>query len=237
MRTFVVGDIHGHVDPLRRLLGEIRPRARQGDSLVFIGDYIDRGPDSKGVIDLVIEQQSGAWDGPVVTLKGNHEAYMMDVCSTRPTYTVESWLKSMGGDETVMSYTQGELNIKKFMNVFPRSHLDWFVALKSWHEDENGIYVHAGLRPGERPEEADEETLLWIREEFLTSDYAWDKVVVFGHTPQYDQPVGLVMDLERLPWRPLIRNEKIGVDTGIAYGGFLTAVILPDREFVSVRGR
>src|SRR4051812_3774703 len=80
-RTFAVGDIHGNLEKLDALLPQLLERARPGDSLVFVGDYIDRGPDSRGVVERVIEMQEGAWLGPVITLKGNHEWMFLDYLS------------------------------------------------------------------------------------------------------------------------------------------------------------
>ena len=233
MRTFVIGDIHGHCFKLRRLLPQIRERAVSGDALVFLGDYIDRGPDSRGVIDLVLELSLGGWDGPVTTLRGNHELLMMDCLQKRPLYGLDAWLQN-GGTETIASYTGGNVS-RKWLQSVPPSHLELLENLKDWHEDENAIYVHAGLMPGERPEESDLDTLLWIRDEFINAEYDWGKVVVFGHTPQYEEPTTLILEPANLPWRPLNQPEKIGMDTGCAYGGPLSAVMLPEREFLSAR--
>jgi serine/threonine protein phosphatase 1 len=233
VRTFVIGDIHGHSQKLRKLLPQLRERTRSGDALVFLGDYVDRGPDSRGVIDMVLELMRGGWDGPVTALKGNHEEFMLDCMSRRPRYGPSVWTQN-GGLETVASYT-GEGWHKNWARLLPPDHVEFLENLKSWHEDENGIYVHAGFPPGVTPDQARDDDRLWIREEFIQSDYHWEKVVVFGHTPQYEQPATLVMDLDKLPWRPLDRPEKIGLDTGAAYGGPLSAVILPEREFLSSR--
>lgn len=233
MRTFVVGDIHGYASKLRKLLPLLKARAESGDALVFVGDYIDRGPDSRGVIDIVLELMTGGWDGPVTALMGNHEEIMLDSLQKRPKYGNDVWMQN-GGYDTIVSYTTGPVN-KQWLSAVPPSHLEFLRGLGRWHEDENGIYVHAGLPPGVEPEDADDDDRLWIRAPFIESDYAWDKVVVFGHTPQYDEPTTMIIDMEKLPWRPLDRPEKIGIDTGVAYGGLLSAVILPEREFVSVK--
>ena len=234
MRTFVVGDIHGHAGLLRDLLPQLREAAEPGDALVFVGDYVDRGPDSQGVIEQVLELIHDGWDGPVTTLKGNHEVLMLDFLAGSPVYEPEIWLHN-GGEETITSYTEEEMWTPEWADSLPRAHLDFLGGLQIWHEDENGIYVHAGIAPGKLPAESDEEELLWIREPFIHSNFAWDKVVVFGHTPQHERVLIPPWDRSKLPWRPLVRPEKIGIDTGAAYGGPLTAVLLPERRFFSAR--
>jgi len=233
VRTFVVGDIHGHSQKLRKLLPLLAEKAEPGDALVFVGDYIDRGPDSRGVVEMVLALMQGGWNGPVAALKGNHEEMMLDSLEKRPRYDPGVWLDN-GGEETIASYTGGMLP-RKWISAVPEAHMAFYRSLPLTHEDANGIYVHAGLRPGTPPAEADADDALWIRGPFIDADYRWDRVVVFGHTPQYEPSPTPVLDPTRLDWRPLNRPEKIGIDTGAAYGGSLTAVILPEREFVSVR--
>ena len=232
MRTFAVGDVHGNSRMLRELLAQIKARAEPGDALVFVGDYIDRGPDSRGVVDLVLGQIGGGWDGPVTALKGNHEELMLDSLQPRPRYDLEIWMQN-GGVEMIASYTPGGW-YPNWFRVLPPEHLDFFRNLKSWYRDENGIYVHAGLPPGVEPEDATDDDRLWIRGAFINSSWKWDRVVVFGHTPQYDQTSRFV-NPQKMPWRPLNQPEKIGIDTGAAFGGPRTAVLLPEREFFSVK--
>lgn len=188
---------------------------------------MDRGPDSRGVVDLVLAQRNGAWNGPVTILRGNHEELLLDFLRPDPVHEEGNWLMN-GGIDTIESYCAGR-PASEFRNRLPAEHLELFRAAALWHQDEHGIYVHAGLMPGVPPEETGADVLLWIREPFLSSRYAWPRVVVFGHTPQYERGPG-----GGLRWRPLNRPEKIGVDTGAAYGGPLTAVVLPEREFIAV---
>lgn len=244
MRTFVIGDIHGWAGSLEQLLTLLRPRAAGGDSLVFLGDYVDRGPASRQVVEQVLAERE-QWPGPVVTLKGNHEAMMLEALATwrdSPIAPYE-WLRGADGAATVLSYCES-ITMPAFEAALPAAHREFFETLALFHEDENGIYVHAGLEPGRAAADCGEETLLWIRDEFIDSDCDWGRPVVFGHTPQYELRVvgylpsrrrrGPAEPLRERAWGPLDRPEKIGLDTGRGWGGPLTAVILPEREFVSV---
>lgn len=234
-RTFAVGDIHGHAVLLDRLLLQLRERAEPGDRLVFIGDYIDRGPDSRGVIDRVMELRGGVWDGPVVTLRGNHEDMLLDEWRETRQYDLGLW-RVNGGRETLESYLEGVVVTLTTPSkpAIPAEHREFIGGTAYWFEDEHAYYVHAGFRPRTLPSEVDEFDLLWIRTDFIESDYAWDKPVVFGHTPMFE---GLMLGRGPVTnWQPLNRPEKIGIDTGVCYGGRLTAVMLPEREFFTVGG-
>jgi serine/threonine protein phosphatase 1 len=235
LRTFAVGDIHGWDERLEALLAQVRERGQAGDSLVFVGDYVDRGPHSRQVVDRVLRERR-RWPGPVVTLKGNHEAMMLTALRTWRDSSVAAWewMRVGDGRATIASYAD-VISMAAFEAALPADHAEFFERLALWHEDENGIYVHAGIPPGKQPRECSEEELLWIRERFIDSEYQWSKPVIFGHTPQFIGPPDQGLDLAQFRWRPLERPGKIGIDTGCAYGGPLTAVILPEREYVAAR--
>ncbi|MBN1142195.1 MAG: serine/threonine protein phosphatase [Deltaproteobacteria bacterium] len=206
-RLIAVGDIHGCLDSLRRLMAKIRPNA--SDRLVFLGDYVDRGPDSRGVIEFLIDFKNRF--PRTVFLKGNHEAMFIDFLSgkNRDLFLLNN------GAATLRQYdTGGELHI-------PASHWEFLSGLPLYHRCEDFIFVHAGLRPGVPLERQQEQDLLWIRGDFLYSDYDWGGVVVFGHTP-----------LDRV----LQDGNKLGLDTGAVYGRLLTACEVRQRTFWSVRG-
>lgn len=231
-RTFAIGDIHGDAHRLSQLLEQVNAHAEEGDTLVFIGDYVDRGSDSREVVEMVLQTRE-EWAGTVVCLRGNHEDMLLATLGEPAAreYDEGVW-EYNGGDETKLSYTSHYG--APWPECLPEAHRTFFRELQLWYEDEHGIYVHAGLEPGLPPEEVDAETMVWIRDEFILSEHDWGKPVVFGHTPQFEPADGLQSIAEIETWRPLDWPEKIGIDTGVCYGGQLSAVILPERTFLTV---
>jgi serine/threonine protein phosphatase 1 len=206
-RIFAIGDIHGCYDPLVRLLGRV-PIDWSRDRLVFMGDYIDRGPQSFEVIEHLIELQKRHPE--TVFLKGNHEQMLADYLSgkDRMTYLYN------GGQQTLDSYLRNSSAPGRY--PIPEAHLRFFESLQLMFETENYIFVHAGLRKGLPLENQRPEDLLWIRENFVDTRHSFGKRVVFGHTP-FDEP--------------RVEPNKIGIDTGAVYGNKLTCVQLPEEEF------
>ncbi len=205
-KIIAVGDIHGCLVKLEVLLSRL-PIDWTRDRLVFLGDYIDRGPDSSRVIDLVLELKKN-YGERVVCLKGNHEDMFLRYLHGEPD---SIWL-AVGGNATLKSYPE-----KDGMPIVPDEHMEFLSGLRLYLETPKYIFVHAGLRPGIPLEEQNEADLLSIRYTFIQSSYDWGKRIIFGHTPF---PV------------PLVEKNKIGIDTGAVYGGRLTALVLPDVEFI-----
>lgn len=210
-KTFIVGDIHGCRRLLERLLERIKWDP-QKHRLIFVGDYIDRGEDPKGVIELItgLRRQSGAVD----CLMGNHEHLLLEYLKTGD----PRLFLANGGRSTLESYGMGAST--PAAPLIPAHHLDFLGSLKPYLELEEYLVVHAGLRPGVDLTKQDPEDLLWIRDTFIQSDYDFGRIVVFGHTPFHE---------------PLVRSNKIGIDTGAVYGNKLTCLELPGRTFVSVQ--
>ncbi len=226
-RIYAIGDIHGRNDMLEELIWRISDdlNGAAGGQLIFLGDYVDRGGDSRGVITRLL---SLSRDWPeTVFLKGNHEEIMLEFLAEPE--DLPHWL-DWGGEETLESYDINPVGLPKaalaeqWLASAPKSHLDFLKSLKLTHIEGDYLFVHAGVRPGAPLEDQTEADLLWIRKRFHNAppEDRPDYVVVHGHTP--------VNKPEDAGWR-------IGVDTGACYGGMLTAVVLEGttRRFLSVK--
>lgn len=210
--TYAIGDIHGCADLLAKLLKKINPLTPD-DTLIFIGDYIDRGTNSKGVIDIILQLR--AEHDRVITLMGNHELMLLDAIRG---YGKIEYL-SMGGAATLKSYGIPPESINDLSALLPPSHFAFLQNLLPYWEDEEYIYVHAGLQPGVHLTQQSPEWLYWSRDAFINSTYDFGKKVIYGHTP-HD--------------KPQINANKIGIDTGAVYGGKLTCLVLPENRFIVV---
>jgi serine/threonine protein phosphatase 1 len=223
MRTLVIGDVHGKLALLNRLIEEINYQPGQ-DELIFIGDLVDRGEDSRGVVERAIELQREAPD-KVKVIKGNHEAMMLQALSRPEAEQSELWYYN-GGIETLQSYLGEDGNLD-----FPAEHYEFLSSLPTWYENEQAIYVHAALAETDdgsfhHPREsADSAELLWSRNRRFFSEYR-GKTVVFGHTI-----TGMIFGEREKVW---LRESLIGVDTGAYLTGTLSAIELPSRQVYSV---
>ncbi|OIP90893.1 MAG: metallophosphatase [Syntrophaceae bacterium CG2_30_49_12] len=205
-KIFAVGDIHSCLFKLKEMMTllKIDPVA---DTLVFVGDYIDRGPDACGVVDLILRIKRTV--NKVICLLGNHEQLFLDYYLEKINRKI---FLSNGGMSTLLSYGLNGTCDGNTTNI-PESHLQFFNSLYPYYETDDYIFVHAGLKPGIPLEQQDRDDILWIRNEFIASAYDFGKIVVFGHTPFSV---------------PLVGVNKIGIDTGAVYGGKLTCVELPE---------
>lgn len=205
-RTLIIGDIHGCLESLKRLMDRVKWQPDQ-DRLIFLGDYIDRGPDSKGVIDFLLQLMRESEN--VQCLMGNHESMFLDFLSgvDMSTFLIN------GGEDTLRSYYfDGE-------TVIPPEHIHFLKNLQILLELQDYCTVHAGLMPGLGIKDQSIDDMIWIREPFIYSKYDFGKKIIFGHTVFYD---------------PLVMDNKIGLDTGAVYGNKLTCLELPDLIFHSV---
>jgi serine/threonine protein phosphatase 1 len=208
-RIFVIGDIHGCFDKLCALMDKI-PLNFNRDQLIFIGDYVDRGSGSLEVVDYLIDLKKRV--PGTIFLKGNHEDMLQNYLdgSDRFTYLLN------GGQRTLDEYLNRPNNPGKY--PVPSAHLEFFDSLHLYYQTDDYIFVHAGLRKKVPLESQKKIDLLWIRDEFISTNFNFGKRVIFGHTPFKE---------------PLVQRNKIGIDTGAVYGNRLTCVQLPEIEFYS----
>lgn len=224
-RVYAIGDIHGRADLLRVLLGKIQSdvatRAPATDVLLFLGDYIDRGPDSPAVLDLVGHPPEGF---EAVRLLGNHESIMRDVLGG-DREQLETWL-SNGGDATLESYGIASDDLARLgpavTGKIPKAHLDLLDSLIDCHVEGDYFFAHAGVRPGVPLNAQTRESLVWVREIFLSSQDDFGKVIVHGHS------IG-----RQVTFRP----NRIGIDTGAYRYGVLSAVVLDGAEQTVLQAR
>ena len=227
VRIYAISDVHGCAHLLQQMFRVIdadvatsRPRHAIE---VFMGDYIDRGPDSRWTLDLLVER---ARRGNVVFLKGNHEAFLGDVI--RDPSRMTDWLK-VGGLQTLMSYglspspnpqeeEQHEL-VRELAAAMPPQHLEFLSRLRLTFTCGDFFFVHAGVRPGIPLPEQRETDLLWIRDEFLQSKKNFGKYVIHGHTP--------VRSAEILP-------NRANIDTGAYATGNLTLLYIQGTRLLAL---
>jgi calcineurin-like phosphoesterase family protein len=214
-RTFVVGDLHGCVDELNRLLDAIAPSA--ADTVICLGDYVDRGPSPKGVIDRLIQLQH---EGPqCVFLRGNHEDMFLAFLG-QPGLYGDAFLLN-GGAATLRSYGVEEPSAQLAAERLPPHHLDLLLSLRLYYQCGEFLCVHAGLAPDRALADQSAEDLLWIREEFVRAPHTFPFTVLFGHTPMREVFVDL-------PY-------KIGLDTGVVYWNKLSCLELEDQRLFQIR--
>jgi serine/threonine protein phosphatase 1 len=233
--VYAIGDIHGRYDLMKALLAQVvadfpvRAGGRR-PILIFLGDYVDRGPDSAKVVEALLWLRRRR-DLDVRLLKGNHEQAMLDFLEAPQ--AAAPWLR-FGGVETLLAYgvpppepDEGEAGLARarddLLERMPASHLRLLQGLELMLEVGDYVFVHAGVRPRTPLSAQSEDDLLWIRREFLEARGPFEKVVVHGHTWIGD--------------RPQVFDHRIGVDTGAFMTGALTAVRLQDGEIGILQAR
>lgn len=218
---YAIGDIHGHHDKLAQLVLDIEKDGGPEAQIVFLGDYADRGPDSRGVLALLSEGRKAGRNW--VFLKGNHdrmfEWFMEDAPRPDPHMMVElSWLHPrLGGDTTMASYGVDAGPRRRLRDVHtdaraavPADHVAFLRDLRLSYETDDLFFCHAGIRPNVPLDQQDEEDLVWIRQEFHTHTTPHPKLIVHGHTP-----VDTVMHY----------GNRVNLDTGAGYGKPLSAAV------------
>jgi serine/threonine protein phosphatase 1 len=216
MRIYAVGDVHGRDDLLAQMHAMIDADAAHAGGLqvaeVMLGDYIDRGPDSRAVVERLLDRKRIRH---VTTLRGNHESFLL--AAEREPRTFANWLEN-GGCDTLRSYgvdPDGADAAARFYDALPPAHLAFYRRTTLSLRCEDYLFVHAGIRPGRPLSAQSEHDLIWIRDAFLDSDADHGVCVVHGHTPG---PT------------PVVRPNRIGIDTKASESGILTCLVLEGTE-------
>ena len=229
--AYVVGDIHGHLKQLLNIQNKIQEDSNKTPGkklLIYLGDYIDRGVDSKDCINSLINFKPANFD--IVYLLGNHEQMLLDFISGK-NGSLYLWI-SNGGLETLQSYGQKMENYiddnlelsfdkkiyEKFINFLPQEHKNFFYKLKLNYQWGDYYFVHAGIDPGIPLNKQKKQTMLWTRDRsFLNSDKPFEKLIVHGHTPS----------------RKIIKkNNRICLDTGVFYTGILSCAKISNNNII-----
>ena len=211
-KIIAIGDVHGCATELRMLLNKLP--LTPDSTVIFLGDYVDRGPQSKQVIDTVLELSKSC---KVITLKGNHEALFLAFLRDPGSEAAGMFIYN-GGSATLHSYATNDREYR-----IPKSHREFLQNLQLYHETEDYVFVHAGLPrvPVEELSlEAHGHDFLWSRGPFLRSSYKWSKLVIHGHTP--------VKAVD-------FRTNRINIDTACVFDRTLTALELPEKRIYSVK--
>lgn len=209
MRTFAIGDVHGRLTLLVDLLAQI-DRAAIGapHRILCLGDYVDRGPASAGVVGLLRERQARIGRDRFVCLKGNHEDMLL---RARGGGSDEWHWWENGGLECLASYGV------RSAAAMPADDVAWIAECPTYFEDARRCFVHAGLNPERGRLDQTDDDRLWIRDPFLDGDHDFGRFVVHGHTPQTSG-------------RPDLHPHRVNLDTAAAFGGPLTAAVFEDSQ-------
>lgn len=218
---YAIGDIHGQREMLEHALDKIERDGGKDARVVFLGDYVDRGPDCKGVLDILIDGKAQGKDW--ITLMGNHDRmfamFMRDypVTDSRLLVGYDWFHDRIGGVETLASYGVEVTERSRIFQIhsaaretIPPSHTEFLNTLPTTHEEQGLLFVHAGIRPGIALQDQSEEDLVWIREEFLDDPRAHPWLVVHGHTPVK---------------RATHAGNHVNLDTGAGYGKPLSTAV------------
>lgn len=215
-RVYAIGDVHGCLDRLEAIhqliADDLAARPSAEVVLVHLGDYVDRGPDSAGVVARLLEG-SPLPGVPMINLMGNHEQMTLAALATGETEATDLWLANGGADSLFSWGVPRSAQPKEWASYLPKPHLLFLRDLAVRCEAGGYLFVHAGIRPGIPLERQSRHDLMWIREPFLSSKEPFGRVVVHGHTPRHE---------------PVIRSNRIGIDTGAVMGGVLTCAVLEE---------
>lgn len=249
-RTIAVGDLHGQMDQLLVLMERL-PALSGEDTILFIGDYLDRGPRSAEVVRFLREDLRSRTPAKIVALRGNHEdAWLNIIAGERSNFvlsanngclaTFRSYVEGPPADPGAFPTSLDEMEALISGSFFPAEVVSWMESLPFFHEDDHALYVHGGLpssdgvwmHPSQYP---DPRQLVWCRDNVFFSGYK-GKRVVFGHTPASHLPQHLSIHTPNDPSDVYISGNVIGIDTGCGRDGFLSAIELPSLTIYESKG-
>ena len=223
-RIYAIGDVHGCLDRLaavhEQIAEDLANRPVDISVLVHLGDYVDRGLDSAQVVDWL----SGGAPVPVeriVNLMGNHEDMMLQALTGTDKEANSTWLANGGADSLLSWEISRKVAPAEWAGLIPAEHQTFLRELKINFRFGQYFFVHAGIRPGVPLDKQEKQDMLWIREPFLSWKHSLDVVVVHGHTPRQE---------------PVVRLNRIGIDTGAVMGGTLTCVVLEEDRLGFILG-
>ncbi|MCV3269950.1 metallophosphoesterase family protein [Roseobacter sinensis] len=232
---YAIGDVHGRLDELQRVLALIETDGGPDAQVVLLGDYIDRGPDSRGVVQFLVDAQRAGRNW--ITLKGNHDRYLTrfldDMAVSDPAVPAGlTWFNPrLGGDKTMASYgvdasetSPLEPVLDAARNAVPQAHRDFLADLPVIHVTDDLVFAHAGIRPGVPLDQQVEDDLIWIRRDFIDDRTDHGRLVVHGHTS--------------VDW-PEHAGNRVNLDGGAGFFRPLHAAVFEGRQgwLLSERGR
>jgi serine/threonine protein phosphatase 1 len=223
LRVFAIGDVHGRLDLLQKMHRSIQAQNEKSPPfdwvIVHLGDYVDRGPDSKGVLDLLVSAQRKTHR--ILALAGNHDIGFLEFLATG---APDGIFAHNGGRQTALSYGVSidfadlrsiAAGRDALLHAVPSGHVDFLRGLKRSMAFGDFFFCHAGIRPGVELDDQDPEDLVWIRQQFLADPRLYSKVIIHGHTP--------VTGIE-------VRPNRINLDTGAVFSGRLSAIAIDAGE-------
>lgn len=223
MKTYAIGDLHGRFDLLCRAIALIeRDAGNDGGTLVVLGDFVDRGPQSRSIIDLLMAgPQSPNWRW--IVLQGNHEDIMLQTLANPERHL--RWWAGNGGVQTLQSY--GYVQGDKIVPLkVPTDHLDWLAALPVWHEDAHRIFVHAGVPPHQTLTEAKRETLQWM---LYPSDESYPDAEIHDDLPHCSGK-HVVHGHHQSEYHPLLKPHRTNLDSFAWLTGRLAIGVFSDDQ-------
>lgn len=223
-RVYAVGDVHGCLDKLasvhEQIAEDLASRPADQSVLVHLGDYIDRGLDSAQVVEWLRAGAPVPVDR-IVNLMGNHEDLMIQALAGTDKEANGNWLTNGGADSLLSWGINRKVPPEEWAALIPEEHQAFLRGLDTRFAAGGYLFVHAGIRPGVPLDKQDKQDMLWIREPFLSWKPAFEAVVVHGHTPRHD---------------PVVKNNRVGIDTGAVMGGVLTCAVLEVDRLGFIRG-